>query len=374
LSSDKQHDIQNVVADFNEIFWLPGDPLGFSDVITHTIPTGDSPPVASRPRRYSPQDCDQIDKEVQRLIDIGVVAPCNSPWASPIVLVQQKGKTRMCIDYRRVNSLTAGQHWPLPNIEDCVNALHGAKYFSTIDLKSGYHQMGLSDDDKDKTAFITRSGQYRFERGTPFGLMGAPSSFQRLMSAVLADLQWESAIAYLDDVIVHGKTWSDHIHKLRTVCQRFQNHNLVLNPEKCQFGHQEVDFLGMHISSDGIRPNSEKISAIQLLPSPSSLKELRGALGSLSYFRRFIPNFADTAKPLYRLLEKQVDHRQFVWSSKCETAFQQLKQCLWDRRIPCLFPKQRGGKRSKTTLRKILTIHHMPRENVINKLKWLGVA
>ncbi len=173
----------------------------------------------------------------------------------------------MCIDYRRVNSLTAGQHWPLPNIEDCVNALHGAKYFSTIDLKSGYHQMGLSDDDKDKTAFITRSGhwplpnikdcvnalhgakyfstidlksgyhqmglsdddkdktafitrsgQYRFERGTPFGLMGASSSFQRIMSAVLADLQWESAIAYLDDVIVHGKTWSDHIHKLRTVC------------------------------------------------------------------------------------------------------------------------------------------------------------
>ena len=241
----------------------------------------------------------------------------------------------------------------MPNIEDCVNALHGAKYFSTIDLKSGYHQMGLSDDDKDKTAFITRSGQYRFERGTPFGLMGAPSSFQRLMSAVLADLQWESAIAYLDDVIVHGKTWSDHIHKLRTVCQRFQNHNLVLNPEKCQFGHQEVDVLGMHISSDGIRPNSEKISAIQLLPSPSSLKELRGALGSLSYFRRFIPNFADTAKPLYRLLEKQVDHRQFVWSSECETAFQQLKQCLWDRRIDSmLVPQTEGREKEQDDLEK----------------------
>jgi hypothetical protein len=126
-------------------FLLFGDLLGFSDVITHSIPTGDSPPVASRPRRYSPQDCAQIDKEVQRLIDIGVIIPCNLPWASPIVLVQQIGKTRMCIDYRRINSLTDGQHWPLPNIEDCVNASHGATYFSTIDLKSGYHHMGLSD-------------------------------------------------------------------------------------------------------------------------------------------------------------------------------------------------------------------------------------
>ena len=134
----------------------------------------------------------------------------------------------MCIDYRRVNGLTAGQHWPLPNIEDCVNALHGATYFSTIDLKSGYHQMALSDGDKDKTAFLTQSSQFRFERGMPFGLMGAPSSFQRLMQAVLSELQWESAIAYLDDVIVHSKTWEEHLDKLRIVCQQFKDHNKKL--------------------------------------------------------------------------------------------------------------------------------------------------
>lgn len=129
------------------MFWLPGDLLGLSDFITHSIPTGDSPPTASHPRRYSPQDCTQIDKEVQRLLDIGVITPCNSPWAFPIVFVQQKGKTRMCIDYTCFNTLTAEQHWSLPNIKDCVNALHGATYFSTIDLQSDYHQIGLGSID-----------------------------------------------------------------------------------------------------------------------------------------------------------------------------------------------------------------------------------
>ena len=159
--------------------------------------------------------------------------------------------------------------------------------------------------------------------------MGAPSSFQRLMSAVLAELQWESAIAYLDDVIVHSKTWEEHLNKLRIVCQRFKDHNLTLNPEKCQFGHREVQFLGLCISGDGSRPNPEKIAAIRELPSPTTLKDLRGVLGSLSYFRRFIPNFADTAKPLYRLLEKHnTGNKHFQWSPQCEQAYQKLKEQL----------------------------------------------
>jgi len=253
-----------------------------------------------------------------------VIQPSQSPWASPIVLVQKKdGSTRFCVDYRRLNKVTRKDSYPLPRVDDLLDSLAGAQWFTTLDLASGYWQVEVDPEHREKTAFTTGQGLYEF-RVMPFGLCNAPSTFQRLMELVLAGLEWDICLAYLDDIVVFGRTFSEHLQRLRTVLSRIKSANLKLSPKKCQFFQQSVSFLGHIISCHGVSTDPTKVESIRKWPVPVDVQELRSFLGLASYYRRFVKGFADIAAPLHKLLQKCT----FTWSEDCDIAFKSPKQKL----------------------------------------------
>ena len=187
------------------------------------------------------------------MLEDGVIEPSHSPWSSPVVLVRKKdGSVRFCVDYRRVNAATLKDAYPIPRIEDNLDALEGARWFSTLDLASGYWQVRMAEDDKEKTAFGTQSGLYQFTV-MPFGLCNAPATFERLMERVQRGLQWQVAVVYLDDAIVLGRTFEEHYQRLATVLWRFRTAGLKPKPKKCDLFKTEVSFLGHLVSAEGVR-------------------------------------------------------------------------------------------------------------------------
>ena len=212
----------------------------------------------------------------------------------------------------------------MPRIDDCLDALRGAKWFSTLDLASGYWQMGVHPDDRDKTAFTCQSGLFQF-KVLPFGLTNAPSSFERLMEKVLAGLQFDICLIYLDDVIVKSDDFDSHIVHLRSVFERIRKANLKLSPKKCVLFQQQVQFLGHVVTKDGIATDVKKVEAVQNWPVPKTVKEVRSFLGLCSYYRKFVKSFATIAKPLHQLSEKA---QKFVWDQPCQDAFVRLKHLL----------------------------------------------
>ena len=204
-----------------------------------------------------------------------IIEPSNSPWASPVVLVRKKdGSLRYCIDYRKLNAVTRKDSYPLPRIDDSLDSLGKAQYFSTLDLASGYWQIGLTDDAKEKSAFCTPGGLYQF-KVMPFGLTNAPATFQRLMERVLAGLQWEICLVYIDDVIIFSRTVDQHLTQLRTVFQRLMMAGLKLKPKKCNLFRKQVQYLGHVVGDKGIQTDPEKIEVIKDWPTPQTLKEVR---------------------------------------------------------------------------------------------------
>jgi hypothetical protein len=261
------------------------------------------------------------------------------PWSSPVVLVRKKnGDLRFCVDYRKLNDVTRKDCFPLPRIDDTLDMLAGVKWFSTLDLKSGYWQVDLHPDDKEKTAFSTGQGLWQFTV-MPFGLCNAPATFERLMETVLRGLTGESCLVYLDDVIVVGHTFQEHLLNLRKVLQRFREARLKLNPEKCQLLQKEVRYLGHIVSPEGVTTDPEKLEAVREWPTPRNKHEVRSFLGLCTYYRRFIFGFADIAKPLTRLTEEK---RSYQWTPDVEAAFQALKEALCA--APILAYPQPGGK------------------------------
>jgi len=228
------------------------------------------------------------------------------------------------VDYCEVKEITHKDSYPLPRIDDTLEALSGAKYFSTLDLKSGYWQVKVDERDKEKTAFSTGKGLWQFTV-MPFGLCNAPRTFEQLMERVLAGLSLSTALVYLDDIIIPRKSFRHQLQNLRQVLQRLQEAHLKLAPKKCTLFQKQVKYLGHVVSSKGISPDSEKVEAVHSWPRPTNIKELGGFLGLASYYRRFIPAFATLARPLHQYTEKGVP---FIWTEDAEEAFQQLKRCL----------------------------------------------
>ncbi|KRX61767.1 Retrovirus-related Pol polyprotein from transposon 17.6 [Trichinella sp. T9] len=254
-----------------------------------------------------------------------VVEPSSSPWASPIVLVRKKdGSCRFCVDYRQLNNLTRKDAHPLPRIDDTLDALAGAQWFSTLDLASGYWQVEVEPQDREKTAFTTPLGLYQF-KVMPFGLCNAPATFQRLMETVLRGLVGSDCLVYLDDVIVFGKTAEEHTARLREVFRRLREVGLKIKPEKCRLMKRRVAYLGHIISEKGIATDPSKTSAVREWPTPTCVSELRQFLGLASYYRKFVNGFANVAAPLHRLLEKGAE---WDWSKACQSAFDTLKYHL----------------------------------------------
>ena len=235
------------------------------------------------------------------MMEDDIISESRSPWASPVVLVRKKdGSTRFCVDYRKLNQITIRDSYPLPRIDDCLNALGGNLYFSTLDLMSGYWQIRMAPEDINKTAFIINDGLYEFNV-MPFGLSNAPATFQRYMDMVLAGLKWQCLLVYLDDICIFSKSFEEHIENLTSTFNRLQNYNLKLKPSKCFLFQQEFKYLGHIVSKDGIRTDPDKIRALVEMPAPKNLHELRSFLGSCNYLRKFIDKFSIKCAPLYCL-------------------------------------------------------------------------
>ena len=317
--------MNKLLREYSDVFALNDSELGCTDVICHRIETGDHVPVRQPPYRIPMMHREVIGKMVNEMQDRGIVQPSASPWASPVVLVPKKdGSLRFCVDYRRLNALTKKDVYPLPRIDDIVDTLGDAKYFSTLDLASGYWQVKLDDDARPKTAFATHQGLFEFIR-MPFGLCNAPATFQRVMQTVLSGLEWQNCFVYIDDILVASKTLEEHLQHLAAVFERLRKAGLSLKPKKCRFLCEKVAYLGHIISANGVSPDPEKIDKVKCFPVPHDVTQVRQFLGLASYYCRFVPQFAKIAAPIHGLLKKE---NAFVWTPECETAFVKLKETL----------------------------------------------
>ncbi|MCG8033578.1 MAG: reverse transcriptase family protein, partial [Candidatus Thiodiazotropha taylori] len=215
----------------------------------------------------------EINQQIDDMLEKDVIQPSSSPWASGIVMVQKKdGTKRFCVDHRRLNDVTTKDAYPLPRIDDSLDQLSGAKWFSCLDLNSGYWQVEVDDDDREKTAFASRKGLFEF-KVMPFGLCNAPASFERLMETVLAGLNWQICLIYLDDIIVTGKTFEDMVNNLDQVFNRLSDANLKLKPRKCRLFAREVEFLGHIISEQGIKTDPKKTEIVTTWPRPKNVHQ-----------------------------------------------------------------------------------------------------
>ena len=238
--------------------------------------------------------------------------------------LKKDGTLRLCIDYRLLNKITIKDKFPLPRIDDTIDALYGARYFTTLDLLSGYWQIEINEADKHKTAFICELGLFEFNR-MPFGLTNAPSTFQRAMNNIFKKELYKYVLVYLDDIIIYSKTFEDHLVHLRRVFELLLSAGLRLNRTKCEFFKNKIDYLGYIVSKDGIAPNMKKIESITKYPEPTNQKELGTFLGLASYYRKFVRAFAEKAHPLTALTKKSA---QWKWGTEERDAFNCIKQCL----------------------------------------------
>src|SRR6185436_3940034 len=246
--------------------------LGQTHVVEHTIDTKDAAPIKQRAYRIASSNQEFIQKEIQTMFEKGLIRESSSPWASPIVLVPKKnGKQRICIDYRKLNHVTEKDVYPLPVIDDILESFKGAQWFSTLDLASGYWQVAVKEEDKKKTAFITKYGLYEFNV-MPFGLCNAPATFQRLIDKLMKKYLGKFVLAYLDDLTIYSKTFDEHVKHLAIVFQVLREAQLKLNKEKCHFFLHSITFLGHEISWQEIQPDEEKLIKVKNFPQPTNLR------------------------------------------------------------------------------------------------------
>lgn len=317
--------VQQFFHDFKHMLICKKGRNGRTQEVEHQINTGNALPIRQRPRRLPLAQQEEVEQMIQTMKKEDIIEESSSPWSSPVVLIPKKdGTKRFCVDYRMLNSVTKKDSYPLPRIDDTLDVLSGSAWFSTLDLKSGYWQVGLAKEAKEKTAFSTGSGLWQF-KVLPFGLCNAPATFERLMERVLKGILFKTCLVYLDDIIVFGPSFDEHLARLKEVLIRLEQANLLLNPKKCQLFQSRVEYLGHIVSSAGIETDPKKIDAVMTWPRPSNKREVRSFLGLCTYYRRFVRNFADIACNLHVLTEK---NRQFQWTSENEATFQELKTRL----------------------------------------------
>jgi hypothetical protein len=283
-----QVDIQNLITEFASLFDKPtGLPLARSHC--HSIPL--VPGATSfrlRPYRYNPAQKDEIERQVKELLQNGMIQPSSSPFASPVILARKKtGDWRLCVDYRRLNALTVKNKYPLPIIDELLDELQGAMWFTSLDLSSGYHQIQMEPLDIPKTAFQTHNGHYEY-RVMPYGVTGGPATFQLTMNSILAPLLRKCVVVFIDDILVYSTNWRDHLEHIRVVFNILDKHQFKVNLSKCSFAQTSLHYLGHIISQEGVATDPEKISAVKSWPTSRSVKDIRSFLGLAGYYRKFV--------------------------------------------------------------------------------------
>ncbi|GJT82070.1 putative nucleotidyltransferase, ribonuclease H [Tanacetum coccineum] len=315
-----------IVQDFPEVFPedLPGLPPTRQVEFQIDLVPG-AAPVARAPYRLAPSEMKELSEQLKELSDKGFIRPSSSPWGAPVLFVKKKdGSFRMCIDYRELNKLTVKNRYPLPRIDDLFDQLQGSSVYSKIDLRSGYHQLRVREEDIPKTAFRTRYGHYEFQV-MPFGLTNAPAVFMDLMNRVCKPYLDKFMIVFIDDILIYSKNKQEHEEHLKLILELLKKEELYAKFSKCEFWIPKVQFLGHVIDSEGIHVDPAKIESIKDWTSPKSPTEIRQFLGLTGYYRRFIEGFSKIAKPMTKLTQKKV---KFKWGDKQEAAFQLLKQKL----------------------------------------------
>ncbi|UYV81543.1 hypothetical protein LAZ67_20001490, partial [Cordylochernes scorpioides] len=322
LTLSQKNELRQVLSKYSDLF---SSKLGKTNLAKHRIETENAKPIKHKPYRVSPKERDIIKEQIQDMLQEGVIRESSSPWAFPVILVRKRdGNWRFCVDYRKLNSITVKDVYPIPRIDDVMDTLQGSRYFTAIDLRSGYWQVEIEEQDKKKTAFTTSHGLYEFNV-MPFGLCNAPATFERIMDNVLKNIKWKFCLCYLDDVVIYSPDFTTHLGRIEAVLKCFRESNLRLNGKKCRFGFEEIEILGHVTSKHGIKPADHNVKAIRDFPRPSKTKEIQSFIGLCSYYRKFIKNFSRIADPLFKLTRKD---SPFIWSESQEEAFITLKSLL----------------------------------------------
>jgi hypothetical protein len=318
-------DLQSILSKHQVVFSTPQGLPPSRGVHDHSIPlVPDNLPPNVRPYRHPFAQKNEIEKIVQELLTAGVIRPSTSPYSSPVVMVLKKeGSWCMCPDFHALNKLTIKDKFPIPVIDDLLDELSGAQFFTKLDLRSGYHQIRMKEADIPKTAFRTHEGHYEF-LVMPFGLCNAPSTFQSLMNHVFCPFLCHFVLVFFDDILIYSKTWTTHLAHVDRVLHLLSQHQLFLKQSKCAFGASEVEYLGHIVGKAGVRVDPKKIEAMQDWPRPKTLKILCGFLGLTSYYRKFVKNYGKIVVPLTALLK----NNSFTWTPAADQAFQALKVAM----------------------------------------------
>ena len=336
-TDDERRAVRALFNRHRVVFAKSDDDLGCTSAVQHRIRTTDDIPVTMPYRRIPPTQLDEVKDHLQRLVRTGAIVESKSDFASAVVLVRKRsGALRMCCDFRALNAKTVKDAYPLPRIDESMDALAGARWFSTLYLQSAYTQVPMHPDDQHKTAFTTPFGLYEHRR-MAFGLCNAPATFQRLMQTAFREEMFSILLCYLDDVLVFSSTIAEQLQRLDTVFTRLREYGLKLELKKCAFFQSEVQYLGHRVSAAGIATDPEKVAAVERWPRPETLKQLRSFMGFASYYRRYVSRFTAIASPLNALITtccrdikgKRRSSASFQlasrWNEKCEEAFSAIK-------------------------------------------------
>lgn len=321
--------IRDLLLEYHDVIAINNRELGKAKGVAHAIDVDDHPPIKEKLRRYAPVEIEKISKHVKEMLEDGVIKHSNSPWAAAVVIVKKKdGTDRFCVDFRKLNAVTRKDNFPLPRIDHLLDSLGRKKYLSTLDLRAGYWQIRMDPKDIEKTAFITHDGLFE-HNVMPFGLCNAPATFQRLMTNMLAGLQWQSVLVYIDDILIMSETFEEHLIHLRQVLDRLREYNLKLKLVKCSFGRKEVEYLGHVIitcgKSCGVKPNKKKIEKILSYPKPIDKDTLHTLLGMLGYYSQYVPDFMIRTAPLTDMLQGNV---KFRWTIEYDEIVDRILEIL----------------------------------------------
>nr|KAG5705225.1 hypothetical protein BaRGS_011251 [Batillaria attramentaria] len=343
LSEEEVQRLELLLNKYQDGFSKGDLDVGYTSRVRHEIKLTDDTPFKQRHRHIPPGMFNQVREHLQQLLDSGIIRRSHSPFSSNVVLVKKKdGALRLCIDFRQLNARTLKDSYALPRIEELLDALAGSKYFSVLDMKSGYHQIEVAEEHKERTAFtVAPLGFFEYNR-MAMGLANAPATYQRLMEECLGDLHLRVCLVFLDDIIIFSDTFEEHLERIEQVLHRLREWGLKLNPKKCSFGQERVKYVGHIVSASGVEADPEKCEKIRNWPTPQTPEEIRQFLGFAGYYRRFVRGFSQIARPLMELMPAPTKTKQrrgrkraseattgkWVWGKEQEAAFAKLKECL----------------------------------------------